>query len=275
MKKYFYNLFAGVLVLTLFWACTEDMGTTPGSDSQATVTLYKYAAEAPYDGDCDVMVRVAANSATTEAYALAETRADKEKRIAEIGSDGYNNYVVEHGEKLSEINGVSIQDKIFTNLKGENVITVVAVGGGNKKAAEVEFTGITWTTVTSGTYIFGVKNIQSIYANSIETSLQYCDSDPSSYRFKNLFGEGKHLKFTTTTYQYSDGATVCRVAAQTTPLTFGDYGTVSVRDVATWQNDDAYLDCALYDDGYVYLWVQYYVEAGNLGYGYDEFYPNE
>ena len=41
------------------------------------------------------------------------------------------------------------------------------------------------------------------------------------------------------------------------------------------QNDDSFLDCALYDNGYVYLWVQYYVSAGNLGYGYDEFNPAE
>lgn len=275
MKKYIYNLFAGVMVMALFSACTEDMGTTPGNDSQATVTLYKYAAEAPYDGDCDVMVRVAANSATTEAYALAEPKADKEKRIAELGSDGYNNYVVEHGEKLSDIKGASIQDKVFTSLKGENVITVVAVGGGNKKAAEVEFTGITWTTVATGTYKFATANIQKIYAESIETSLQYCDTEPSAYRFKNLFGDGKHLKFTATSAKYSDGATVCRVAPQETPLTFGSYGSVFVRDVATWQNDDSVLDCALYDNGYVYLWVQYYVSAGNLGYGYDEFNPAE
>ena len=40
MKKYIYNLFAGVLVMTLFWACTEAMGTTQGNDSQATVPLY-------------------------------------------------------------------------------------------------------------------------------------------------------------------------------------------------------------------------------------------
>lgn len=275
MKRNIYSLLVAVLGMMTFAACTEDAGTTPGSDSQATVTLYQYTAEDPYDSDCDVRVRIAANSATTEAYALAETAAEKEQHVAQLGTEGYNDYVVANGEKLSEIHGASIQDKVFTGLKGENVITVVAVGGGSKKASEIQFTGISWTDVATGTYYFSVANIQRIYASEVTTTLQYCDSDPSSYRFKNLFGSGKHLKFTKTSSTYTDGGAVCRVAAQATPLTFGSYGTVNVRDVATWQNDDSFLDCALYDDGYFYAWVQYFVTAGNLGYGYDEFVPAE
>lgn len=275
MKRNIYSLLVAVLGMMTFAACTEDAGTTPGSDSQATVTLYQYTAEDPYDSDCDVRVRIAANSATTEAYALAETVTEKEQRVAQLGAEGYNDYVVANGEKLSDIHGASIQDKVFTGLKGENVITVVAVGGGSKKAAETQFTGISWTDVATGTYHFSVASIQSVYASEVTTTLQYCDSEPSSYRFKNLFGSGKHLKFTKTNSTYDDGGAVCRVAAQETPLTYGSYGTISVRDVATWQNDDNYLDCALYDDGSFYAWVQYFVAAGNLGHGYDEFVPNE
>ena len=74
-----------------------------------------------------------------------------------------------------------------------------------------------------------------------------------------------------------------RVEPQTTPFTYGDYGTVSVRDLGYWQDDDSYA----YDSNYgcfiytnvnkngVVLAVQYFVSAGSLGYGWDEFEPEE
>lgn len=275
MKKYIYSLMTAVMAMVCLTACEKDMGTEPGNDSQATVTLYKYGVELPYDGDCDVTIRIAANSATNEAYAFAETKESKEQRIASLGEDGYADYVVQNGEKLSDIKGNSIQDKVFTNLKGENIITIVAVGNGGKKASEIAFTGISWSNIAKGTYYFSVANIKKIYAESYDVTLQVCDSDPTAYRFKDLFGAGQHLKFTKTSSVMKDGGVVCRVPSQDTPLTFGSHGQVGVRDVATWQNSDNFLDCAIYDNGYVYLWVQYFVSAGNMGYGYDKFYPVE
>ncbi len=68
--------------------------------------------------------------------------------------------------------------------------------------------------------------------------------------------------------------TMFRVPAQATGQSFGSYGVFNVRDVAEWQNDDGYLDCKIYESHDAYFWVQYYVSAGNLGYGYDEFTPN-
>ncbi len=61
-------LFISVAMFT----CSADEGTDEGNDGSARVTLYNYTAEQPYDADCDVYIRVVANSATTEAYALAE-----------------------------------------------------------------------------------------------------------------------------------------------------------------------------------------------------------
>ncbi|MGN0282111.1 MAG: hypothetical protein ACI4B3_07420 [Prevotella sp.] len=273
MKKHIYGLIIAVTTMAFLTACEEEMGTEPGNDSQATVTLYQYAAGNEYDGDCDVAIRIAANSATTEAYAMVEKKETKEQKVASVGEEGYADYVIQNGEKLTGINGASVQDKVFTGLNGECIITVVAVGNGNRKAAQTSFTGITWSDVAKGTYYFSVANIVKIYAESQETTLQVCDSDPTAYRFKDLFGKNSHLKFVKTSSQYKDGGTVCRVPAQSTPLVFGNYGEVGIRDVATWQNDDNYLDCALYSDNYFYAWVQYYVTAGNMGYGYDEFYP--
>lgn len=277
MKKYIYGLFFALISVAMFTACSEDEGTNPGTDGSAHVTLYSYSAEQPYDADCDALVRVAANSATTEAYALAETSAEKEANVAKLGEAGYADYVVSNGKKLEEIKGTSTQDVVFQNLpSGDNKITVVAVGNGGKFASEVTFNSIAWSDIASGTYTFGVANIQGAFAASAETTLQKCDSDPKAYRFKNLFGTGHHLLLTAVgTGTDADGDfTMFRIPAQATGQTFGSHGVFNVRDVAEWQNDDSFLDCKLYSNNYGAFWVQYYVTAGNLGYGYDEFTPN-
>lgn len=275
MKKRIFNFCLMALAISLFTACSEDEGTDVGNDSQPVVTLYNYIAEVPYDSDCDAFVRVVANSATAEAYALAESKEAKENRVAELGEAGYTDYVIENGEKLEDIKGASYQDKVFTHLINENVITVVAVNGGAKNAAEISFTGLNWVTVAEGTYSFGVPNIKAIYAESVNTAIQYRADNPTSYRVKNLFGPGKHLTFTRTNMVTEDGGHICRIAPQETSLSFGSYGGVNVRDVATWLENDNLLDNVLYDNGYFYAWVQYYVSAGNLGYEYDEFVPAE
>ena len=95
---------------------------------------------------------------------------------------------------------------------------------------------------------------------------------------KDVFGTGYPLKFTDSGMTGSDSYgeyKIVRVAAQATPLTFSSYGAVGVRDVATWQNSDKYLDNGMYEDGTCFFWVQYFVSAGNLGYGYDEFEPKQ
>ena len=277
MKKYIYSLFFALVSVVMFTACSADEGTDPGTDGNAHVTLYSYTAEQPYDADCDALIRVAANSATTEAYALAEKATDKEANVAKLGEAGYADYVVSNGKKLDEINGASTQEVVFQNLPaGENKITIVAVGKGGKFASEVSFNSITWSDVTNGTYTFGVANIKAAFATSAETTLQKCDSDPTAYRFKNLFGTGHHLLLTAVgegTDEYGN-FTMFRIPAQATGQTFGSYGVFNIRDVAEWQNDDSYLDCKLYNDYSGAFWVQYYVTAGNLGYGYDEFTPN-
>lgn len=50
--------------------------------------------------------------------------------------------------------------------------------------------------------------------------------------------------------------------------------TLMIRDVATWQGDAGYeSDNCLYDDNTVYAYVEYYVTAGPVAYGYDAFFP--
>lgn len=169
----------------MFTACSADEGTDEGNDGSARVTLYNYTAEQPYDADCDAYIRVVANSATTEAYALAEKVSEKEANIAKMGESGYADYVINNGKKLENIKGASVQEVVFQKLPaGENAVTVVAVGKGGKFASSVIFNSITWSDVIKGTYTFSVANIQQAYAANTETTLQVCDSDPNTYRFK-------------------------------------------------------------------------------------------
>ena len=106
----------------------------------------------------------------------------------------------------------------------------------------------------------------------------------SIYRFKNLYGFGASLllRLTDKTGEdQNDKLQFFRVEAQATPFTFSSYGTVSVRDLGYWQEDDSFAfdpdyGCFMYTGNYkgvVVLGLQFFVTAGSLGYGWDEFYP--
>ena len=276
MKKYIENLFLVLFALVVLAACKDEEGTEVGNDSQPRVTLYKYDAQPPYNGDNDVVLRVAANSKVQEAYYFVEKTESKDARG--ISADEYANLVVSNGQKIEGINGVSDVDLTITGMQGETTITVVAVNGGTKNSSFVTFKGLDWQDIADGTYYFSVANIKNMMGESVPTTLQYCANEEGLYRLKDVFGEGYSLKFTDTGETDSDSYgrfKIVRVAAQNTPLTFGNYGAVGVRDVATWQNNDGYLDNGMYADNSCFFWVQYFVSAGSLGYGYDEFVPND
>lgn len=276
MKKYIENLFLVLFALVVLAACKDEEGTEVGNDSQPRVTLYKYDAQPPYNGDNDVVLRVAANSKVQEAYYFVEKTESKDARG--ISADEYANLVVSNGQKIEGINGVSDVDLTITGMQGETTITVVAVNGGTKNSSFVTFKGLDWQDIADGTYYFAVANIKNMMGESVPTTLQYCANEEGLYRLKDVFGEGYSLKFTDTGDTDSDSYgrfKIVRVAAQNTPLTFGSYGAVGVRDVATWQNNDGYIDNGMYADNSCFFWVQYFVSAGSLGYGYDEFVPND
>jgi len=274
MKK---NLLYALTMLfgaVAFTGCSDDEGTTPGGDSKPQATVYTYSAETPDDPDVDVRLRIATNNQTQQVYYLAEKTADYEARLASGGESGVIDYVVANGTSAAA-SAESPIDVVLKNLGGENTIAVVAANGSDKALSTATFTGYAWIDVARGTYISGYGNAAYFGFASVETTLQYKEADPTQYRFKNLFGTGQHLLLTKTDMTTADGGTYMRVAAQSTPFTYGSYGTLYVRDVATWQESDAYLDNVLYDGGYCYLWLQWYVSAGNTGYAYDEFVPAE
>lgn len=275
MKKNLTYLTMVILAAVSFTACSEDEGTMPGSDSEPVATIYTYSPELPYDADVDCSVRIATNSATQEIYYLAEKTTDYEARLSSGGESSIIDYIISNGTKASASAATPL-DVVLQNLGGQYTIAVVAANGSTRSLATTTFTGYAWIDVAKGTYTFGYKYAERFFGySSIETTLQYKEADPTQYRFKNLFGTGLHLVMTKTDYTTSDGGTYMRVSGQSTPFTYGSYGTIYVRDVATWQGSDDYLDNVLYEDGYCYLWLNWYVSAGYIGYAYDEFVPAE
>lgn len=273
MKKYFYNIMFAIFGAFALTACSEDNGTEPNTDSNPVVTIYQYAAELPLNADNDCVIRVAANSSVESAYYLAEKAEEKAGR--NMTAEAYADYVVSNGKKVDNLSVSTPVDVAVTDMMGDYIITVVGVKGNKKYATETAFKGLDWRDIATGTYHFAKPNVTG--AETAPATLQYCANIDGLYRIKDVYGKGHSLKFTGTGTKDSDkdgNFEVVRVAAQSTPYTYGNYGAVSVRDVATWQNSDNYLDNHMYEDGYCYFWVQYFVSAGNLGYGYDEFVPD-
>lgn len=281
MKRYLYVL-AGLALAATLASCEKDKyGTDAGNDSTPNVVLKIFSAELPDDPDCDAVVRFAANNATTDVYYLSELKSQKEER--NLSDEAYADYVVSNGTKLTveknPFDGSYVADAVIKNLYYENVITAVAIGKGGKAISSVPFTGLKWNTLCTGTYTFTV--LGALVTPKEGVMLQQQENDKSQYRFKDLYGVGNHLNFfvldkTATddqgTYKYA------RIPAQSTGLSHSKYGAISVRDVGYWQGDDSFIteggyESCLYENFKCYMYAQYYVKAGSLGYKYDKFVP--
>lgn len=276
MKKHIEKLFLTLFALLVLAACSDDQGTTVGNDSNPKVTLYSYDAQPPLNGDNDVIVRIAANNKVQEAYYFVEKTESKEARGMSV--DEYANFVIANGQKIEGINGASDADLTLTGLQGEVTITVVGVSGNTKTSSFVTFKGLDWQDICEGTYTFAVAAIKNRMGESVTATLQYCANEEGLYRIKDVFGEGYSLKFRDTGDTASDDGgsyKILSIPAQPTPLTYGDYGAIGVRDVATWQNENSYQsNNGMYEDNECFFWLQYFVSAGSLGYGFDSFIPN-
>lgn len=280
MKKNLLIYFGIFLGMLSFFSCTEEEGTEPGNDSTPSLVAYQYTVSLPYDVDCDTQIRLAVNNRIEAAYYLVEKSETKAENVASMGMEGYLDYVVEHGTKVEEIPASLNADIFITQLMGEYAITVVGVGDGQKVYSEFTFTGILWTDVATGTY--QPASMYSLGLTDIATTLQVCGDDPTTYRFKDLYGTGKHLVVNMLDQEGSDengNYSFFRIPPTATCWSYGSYGTINVRDVGYWQGNDAYVTVGGYESGMYenydcFLCIQYYVEAGYLssgGYGYDYF----
>lgn len=285
MKKYIYNLFIVLLATAAMTSCAEDEGTVPGNDPNPMVTVYQYKPVKPYNADNDITLRFATNNKTTEVYYLAEKTEEKDTHVASMGKDAYMDYVVSNGTKVGDISGESNVEVTLTDMYGEYTITAVAIGNGNKTSYEVVFLGLDWADVVTGTYYFAQQSVSGTPSSNVTgvsftpTVLQVCTTDANLYRFKDVFGTGYHMKINLIDYKSSDADgeyQFFRVPAVETPYTYGSHGIVSVRDIGYWQNSDAFItdggyESGMYENYNCFVFIQYYVAAGNIGYGYDTF----
>ena len=279
MKKYIYNLFAVVLATAAMTSCTAEEGTVPGNDKDPNVVVYSYTAQKPYNEDNDVALRLAFNNQVESAYYLAEKASEKESRLSSLGEEGYMDYVVSNGTKIGDV--TSNTDLTLTDMYGKYAITIVVANGTKKTFASTEFTGKEWADVVTGTYFFAVNT--SVTGESAPTTLQVCTTDNTLYRLKDVFGKDSHMKIQLLpdyTATDDDGTyTYFRIPATETPFTYGNYGTVSVRDIGYWQGSSAWItdngyESGMYEDYSCFFYIQYFVSKGSMGYKYEYFIPD-
>ena len=289
MKKYIESLLLLCVTAFALTACSEEEGTNPGGDGNPNVVVYQYTPGQPYNADNDITLRFATNNKVEAVYYLSEPEADYNAHISEMGEAGYNDYVVENGTQVEGIEGQSNVDVTLTDMMGTYYITAVAVSGNQKKAYTTTFTGLAWEDVVSGTYIFNAQPVSgsAIGLPNTPTTLQVCTTDPTLYRFENLFGEGYSMKINMLDLQGQDESGTYRffrVPEMATPysikLTDGNSYQLSVMDIGYFQDNESLVtaggyESGMYEDGYCFVMVAYTVSAGYLCYGYDYFIPNE
>lgn len=283
MKNILHIIAAGV-VFSLLVACSEKLGTEPGNDPTPKATIYQYAPGEGYNSDEDVVVRFVSNGKVEKLFYLVEPADEKESFINENGESEYAKKVLSEGLEVPSAELKSYNDTL-TGLAGTYAVTAAAVSGGETILSESVFYGLSWSTLSSGTYTF--KVLSDMGLAPAQTEFQVCDTDPNLYRFKDVFKPGYSLKIValpeyTNTDDYGT-YTFCRVPVQDTGFTYGDYGAIGVRDIGYWQGDASYVtdggfESCYYTDGpekgNLYICVQYYVSAGNLGYNYDSYVPD-
>lgn len=215
MKKIIESLTLSLLALSLFTACSEDEGTTPGSDSTPVATVYQYTAGEGYNADNDCLLRVATNAAAKETYYLAELKTAKEAR--KMTDAQYAEYVAQNGTKL-DVAVSSYKDFYITDLHGLYVVTVVAVNGGTRTAQSVEFAGLDYKPYGKGTYT------SNFFGDTWEVDVEYSEVG-NRYRIANNWTDGYGFAFS------PDGSKVTVYPTTTeTGYVHPSYGMVSVSD---------------------------------------------
>ncbi len=135
-----------------------------------------------------------------------------------------------------------------------------------------------WTDICTGTYTPAALVTNWGYS-ALPGTLQKCESVEGRYRIANVFCPGGHVVFSLVgdeqTDKGGDKFYTITAGAQSTGTTLLSFGTLYFRDVATWQGDTSWLENSYYYPDYneVYIFMQYFVSAGNAGYGTDSFKP--
>ncbi|MDE5813249.1 MAG: hypothetical protein K2H72_03095 [Muribaculaceae bacterium] len=273
-KKYITILAAAPML----WACSADEGREPGTDPNPAVTLYTYEPAGDYNPDNDVTVRFVTNNKTSSVKYLVLPSAE----VKDLSESSLLSKVESEGKTVDNLGADGYADVTVTGLFGE--YTIAAVANGSSLGNRVTFLGLTWNPLKEGTFYYNNDIVPAIAGiDAVEASLEICTTDTMLYRINGVFGEGTALKMNMLDKygKDEDGKyKFFRVKQTATPWSYGNYGTVSVRDIGYWQNNEAFVttggyESGLYEDGYAFFCLQWNVAAGNLGYNYSYFIPND
>lgn len=211
MKKYINHLFMLLLATATMTSCAEEEGTEPGNDPNPGVVLYQYKPDASYNADNDVMLRIAANNRTVEAYYLVEPTPEKKARVASLGESGYMDHVIQNGTKVEGISGASNADVMLTGLIDSYAITVVAVNENVKTATETTFVGLKWEPLGTG-------SLSTTFFGGVTIPCEFYKSSPIlGYKAIAPYEDGYDITF-------NIESTNVTMAKQTVYSSYGDYG---------------------------------------------------
>lgn len=256
---------------TMLWACSTDEGTMPGSDSNPVVTLYSYAPSGKgANPDNDVIVRFATNDKVTSVKYIVVT-ADEAKDLTD---DAFRQKIETEGTVVENLGPNGNAEVTVTGIKGD--VNIAAVANGSNLSNTISFTGLDWKVMKTGTFV--CEN--DLLSTTSEATLEKCDNVENLYRINNAFGSGSKIEFSMAdqTAEDEDGVYECvRVPAQATPWSYGNYGSIYIRDYAYFTGSDSYIKTSgMYEDGSMFLCLNWYVSAGYLiDYAYSYFMPDE
>ena len=189
MKKYINSLFI-LFGLLAFTACTEEEGSTPGGDSQPSMSVVELTAAAPLNPDNDCVLRILTNNRVKEVYYLAETTATKEARG--LSDDAYADYVVANGTKLTLDTdlqtGGQYSDLTIINLHGLYSVAVVAVNGNTKTMQIKAFAGLDYQPLGTGTYA------SNFFGDTWDVEVEYSEVG-NRYRIADCWYDGYGFAF--------------------------------------------------------------------------------
>lgn len=215
MKRIFDYMAAALCSVALFSACTEELGSEPGTDGTPVATVYQYEVADSLNPDNDTRIRVMTNAAARETYYLAELVSEKDAR--KMSDAQYAEYVTQHGTKVN-VGASGSADLFVKDLHGEYAITVVAANGGARTMQTVRFDGLDYKPYGKGTVT------SSFFGSTREVDVEY-SSVGNRYRVKDFWGLGKGFAFSV------DGASVkVYPTAIPTGYVHKTYGDVTAND---------------------------------------------
>ena len=114
---------------------------------------------------------------------------------------------------------------------------------------------------------------------SADCELDVDANNPSSYRIKNVYGQGYNVKFkkakSGSTDEQGNAFNYILVPKFSTGLTYKTLGTVYMTDAYTLTGSEDYLDNGIYTDNSLFICTVYSVSKGNFSVlKYDKFVPN-